>query len=109
MSTIGQICENVCDEEEEVTSKGKPYEVTHRDFSRLYPIRMQWGVVKDRYRFETDENEEVNFTFQHAYFLGDNYSSVIFAKMFLVSKGYKYQVLWDTTLLQWLIVTNYNH
>jgi hypothetical protein len=88
-------------------------EVTALDFSRLWCTNMDWAGIDweaQGHRFETLEDEEIDFTFKKAYWVGKEYPSVIFSKMFLTKQGFKFQVLWDMCYAdgQWVILTNYS-
>ena len=89
------------------------FTMTPTDFGNLCNTSMKWDDINwkcQEYRFETVDNESIDFTYKQGYWLGEEYSSVLFAKMFLSAQGYSYQVLWDMAENpnpQWLIVTNY--
>jgi hypothetical protein len=89
-------------------------EVNALDFNRLWCTNMDWAGIdwkKQEHRFETleDEDKGIDFTFKKAYWVGKEYPSVIFSKMFLSKQGFKYQVLWDMSYGDgmWVILTDF--
>lgn len=88
------------------------YTITATDFQYLWNTAMslkglKGGSWKDQEgRFGC--NEEINWEFKKAYWIGNEYSSVIFAKMFLTSINQPYQILCDCNQDgEWVVITNY--
>ena len=73
-------------------------QVTAADFQRLCENSGQWAdwEVPPR-RFESlDTTSPANGHWQRAYWVGDNYTSVILARAFLAARGHDYKILYDT-------------
>ena len=92
--------------------------VTSQDFSLLTIMSMEWSPFVDQLdRFEKVwPNDGIIFDsrwrsdWAHAYWLGDHWSTVIFARSFLDTIEEPYEVLWDLAenpTCQFVIVTNY--
>ena len=74
-------------------------QVTAGDFERLCENSGKWaGSGLPLRRFESlDDSEPSPFSdWQRIYWLGDNYTAVIFARAFLAARGFEYEVLFDT-------------
>ena len=86
------------------------YKLTEQDFRQLCNTSIKWkeNKWKEDHRYETTEDEDVNYDFKMAYWIGKEYASVIFAKMFLTENSSSFQVLWDLAGDgEWLIITDY--
>ena len=89
------------------------YELTENDFEQLSNTSMKWGQSwkEQDDRFEIMHSDsDIDYNFEMAYWVGKEYTNVIFAKMFLTKHCYTYQVLWDLCAYgdgQYLIITNY--
>ena len=73
-------------------------QVTAADFGRLCENSSAWaGSGMPLRRFESlDDSEPSSWQWKRIYWLGDNYTAVIFARAFLAARGYDYEVLRDT-------------
>lgn len=90
---------------------------TDHDFARLINSSTRWkdGVSEFAGQFENytnagmPYNAPISTDWLYAYWLGEEYVSVVFAKSFLTSIGEGYEALWDTSteFHGWVIVTNY--
>jgi hypothetical protein len=87
------------------------YELTENDFEQLSNTSMKWGQSwkEQDDRFEVMHSDSaIDYSFEMAYWVGKEYTNVIFAKMFLTKHCCTYQVLWDLCGdCQYLITTNY--
>jgi len=93
--------------------------VSEYDFERLVTGRCDWsgiaGLGKYSHGFEMYMEGENPFKpvfpgWKHIYYVGSEYSSVIFCRSFLDSIGETYEILFDLDNdSQWCIVTNYEH
>ena len=84
------------------------YSITEKDFDRLWNTSMDWFGVdweEQEGRFEIDE--PINYKFKRAYWFDDNWANIMFAKIFLTDKNEDYQVLWDLSMMNWCIITNW--
>ena len=73
-------------------------QVTAADFERLCENSGEWpGWQWHTGRFETmDISQPPSFReWRRIYWLGDNYTAVIFARAFLAARGFEYEVLSD--------------
>ena len=88
-------------------------QVTADDFERLCENSAPGGVISQIGRFEAVEAGECRER-KRAYWLGENYAAVIFARAFLAARGFDYEVLFDTAtgepdapMFGYVIVTDY--
>lgn len=83
--------------------------ITAEDFNRLWNTHTTWGYgFSDQLakgRFET-VNGEMSTRWQQAYWMGDNYTTVILARSWLSPENYA--VVWDTACAEYVILTQYN-
>ena len=91
------------------------YTITAKDFQYLWGTAMNWGKdwkdQEDRFEVNGSHTEEINWEFKKAYWIGKEYSSVIFAKIFLTSQNEPYQILWDLNSCadgEWVVLTDYS-
>ena len=79
--------------------------LTNEDFINLFHCAMAWGEdwKEQAERFEPTAKE---FRFQWVYWF-DNYSALLFAKLFLEQDGWQSETLFDEDLEQWIVLTNY--
>ena len=91
-------------------------QVNAQDFERLCENSGKWaGLNEPLGRFEgLDSGEPPSFReWRSIYWLGDNYTTVIFARAFLAARGFDYEILWDTAgpvdgpMFGWCILTDY--
>jgi hypothetical protein len=91
-------------------------QVTAADFMRLCENSAPGDVTGPPGRFETLDTAEPDpgRDWRRAYWLGDNYTAVIFARAFLAARGFGYEVLFDTAsdepdgpMFGYVILTDY--
>jgi hypothetical protein len=90
-------------------------QVAAADFERLWENSSDGSVTDQAGRFEVVEASEARWSgWKRAYWLGDNYAAVIFARAFLAARGFDYEVLYDTAsdreggpMFGYVIVTDY--
>lgn len=91
------------------------YTITATDFDRLANTCMgwkghDWELLADRFETNGDSLQRINWDLKKIYWIGKEYASVIFAKMFLTSRESEYQILWDLGGCQdgeWVVITDY--
>ena len=72
-------------------------QVTARDFEQLWENSSSWGLGEGSGRFEDlDGRPPSSRQWRRIYWLGRNYTAVIFARAFLAARGCGYEVLFDT-------------
>ena len=71
-------------------------QVTAADFERLCENSATGDVINQIGRFEVVETAARYREWKRAYWLGDGYAAVIFARAFLAARGFEYEVLFDT-------------
>ncbi len=88
------------------------------DFEQLSIVSMQWCYPGGRNdwtsqpgRFETRAGDTtINWEFRYAYWVGEEWATVLFARAYLDAIGQPYQVLWDIAEnpdSSWVIITDY--
>ncbi len=89
-------------------------QVTAADFERLCENSATGDVINQIGRFEVVETAARYREWKRAYWLGDGYAAVIFARAFLAARGFEYEVLFDTAagnqggpMFGYVIVTDY--
>ena len=91
-------------------------QVTAADFMRLCENSAPGDVTAQPGRFEVvdADADDPPRTWHRAYWLGQNYAAVIFARAFLAARGYGYAVLFDTAsdeedgpMFGYVILTDY--
>jgi hypothetical protein len=87
--------------------------LTTREFEFLTTTSMrcgyQWHDRADRFDLiDANGFEEVQLDYGMIYWLGDNYSNVIFAKMFLDASSADYQTAWDESAEEFCVLTNFH-
>ena len=93
-------------------------QVSATDFERLCENSGQWaGWTPPAGRFESIDTAGNPFPsarqWQCAYWVGDNWTTVIFARAFLAARGFDYEVVYDTAehpngrLYGYVILTDY--
>ena len=90
---------------------------TEHDFDRMISSSFKWkdGVNEFAGQFENYTNQgqpynaPISTNWLYAYYIGEEYVSVVLAKSVLSSLNEGYEVLWDTSdeFRGWVIVTNY--
>ena len=87
-------------------------QVTAGDFGRLCENSAPGDVTAHPGRYEVVEAAEPR-SWLRAYWIGENYAAVIFARAFLAARGYEYEVLFDTAsdeggpMFGYVILTDY--
>ena len=93
--------------------------ITEQDFQFLVTTSMEWekydfGSQVEDGRFEHYVGDTHRAPIRHdwkvAYWLGEDYTTVLFAKAFLDDLGEPYELLWDLVEnpeCSWVLVTNY--
>ena len=73
---------------------------------------MEWsncGWEEQKCRFEkVDDEIKIDYTFKYIYWFGENWSNIMFAKIFLNERLLNYQIFWDMNMRSYMIITNYN-
>ena len=90
-------------------------QVTAEDFGHLCENSAAWADLSLQLgRFEVVETAARYREWKRAYWLGDGYAAVIFARAFLAARGFEYEVLFDTAagnqggpMFGYVIVTDY--
>jgi hypothetical protein len=95
------------------------YTITATDFQYLWNTAtnwkgnngLDWKDQEERFEKTGDCDEKINWEFKKVYWIGKEYSSVIFAKIFLTSINQTYQILWDLNGCEegeWVVLTDYS-
>lgn len=88
------------------------------DFEHLYFTSMEWRHENGRNdwteqadRFELHGSDtEIDWSFRYAFWVGEEWANVMFARAYLESAGQEYQILWDMVENpdpSWVILSNY--
>jgi hypothetical protein len=86
------------------------------DFALLCEESLEWGSWdRPAGRFEALENGTggTGRPWRRIYWLGERYTAVIFARAFLLARGFEYEILWDNAehpngqSLGYVILTDY--
>lgn len=77
-------------------------DMTEHDFNRLWDMATEWrtSLAGQERRWETWTSGEARYddvpaSGGYAYWVGDNWVSVMFARAFLTERGNTFDVLWD--------------
>jgi len=89
-------------------------QVTAGDFERLCENSGKWGLGDGSGRFEDlDGRPPSSRQWARIYWLGRDYTAVIFARAFLDARGYEHEILYDTAsgeggpMFGYVILTDY--
>jgi hypothetical protein len=91
-----------------------PYVMSDRDFEQLCVSSMQWGDQwrGHRGRFENLSHSAAydtapSYHWAYAYWLEEGAAALILAKSFLADLELSFEVLWDTNLEGFVLLTDY--
>jgi hypothetical protein len=79
------------------------------DFNRLWNTHTSWGygwndqLAEGRFKAV---NGEMSTKWNHAYWMGDDFTKIILARSWLASQNWA--VVWDTACCEYLLLTQYN-
>jgi hypothetical protein len=83
-----------------------------KDFEQLCRTHMKWcggNWIEDRKRFEVVRSPLalISFDWEHVYWIGDSWVSVVLVRSYLNTKRADYQIVWDTSIREYAILTDY--
>lgn len=84
--------------------------LAHTSMRWSYPDgRNDWTQQEGRF-FLVKHEEDINWQYRHAFWLGTEWTTVLLARAYLDAVGQPYQVLWDMVEnpdMSWVIITDH--